>query len=326
MRSKAIAAFLIITGLMLIGGCRAARRHHDAAMRGDNKRTENLAASDDELKDAPATINDTEGASEDLPEREEIRRHFALNPDARVTVHGINGLVKVETIESGPAEILIVRSAKTKDDLQFHKINIERGDFGVFIRTENDKRSIFSALSKQPEGRQRVICRLPRTLSFEAGGINGNVTLNDLRGKLELNGINGQINVTGAANQTNIDGVNGGIDVTFAQLDDKRIRVDGVNGNINLRFAGAANAELNVRGVNGEIDTNLPNVQNQEEESKRGRLKARIGNGGSKIEISGVNGNVNLVKAEKAVNAKAEEKPGEVKTVKQKLTDTVSGK
>ena len=326
MKSKSIAAFLIVTGMMLGGGCRVARRHHDAIMHAESKRTENLAASDEAVKDAPVTINSTEGASEDLSEREEIRRHFTLKPDARVSVHGINGLVRVETIESGPAEILIVRSAKTKDDLQFHKINIERSDEEVTIRTEDDKRSIFSALSKQPEGRQRVILKLPRQTNFEANGVNGNVTASELRGKLDLNGINGQIKVTGATGNTEINGVNGGVDVTFAALNDKRIRVDGVNGNIELRFTGATNADLNVRGVNGNIDTDLPNVQNQEEESKRGRLKARIGNGGSKIEISGVNGNVDLVKAEKTGDVKKAEKTGEDKTVKQKLIDTIRAK
>lgn len=312
MRSKSITALLSMAALsflLVAGGCRHTR-HNSASTHERNKSVENLAPSDADVKDTPATLSSADEEKADLPEREEIRRSFNLKPDSEVSVHGINGRVKVETVDSGVAELLIVRSAKTKDDLQFHKINIERDGDGISIRVENDRKSIFSALSAIPAGRQRVILKLPKQINFSASGVNGDVTTSEIRGQVGLRGVNGQIKVARSAGNTNVDGVNGGVDVTLAQITDKKIRVDGVNGNIDLRFEGAANADLNVRGVNGNIETNLPNVQNKENETKRGRMEARIGNGGAKIDISGVNGNVSLVKAERpgATTAKTAER------------------
>jgi len=50
----------------------------------------------------------------DLPEREEINKIFQLSKDARVEVSGIAGTVEIETVESGAAEVHIVRSAATR--------------------------------------------------------------------------------------------------------------------------------------------------------------------------------------------------------------------
>src|SRR5262249_13382779 len=94
------------------------------------------------------------------------------------------------------------------------------------------------------------------------------------------------------------------VDMTFAPLDRKKIQLNGINGNIDLRFEGEVNAEVNTWGVNGDIDADLPNVERNETEPRMGRVKARIGNGGSKIEAHGINGNIKLVKADK-VNATA---------------------
>jgi hypothetical protein len=51
--------------------------------------------------------------------------------------------------------------------------------------------------------------------------------------------------------------------------------------------------------MNGRVDPELPNVDVRKGE-RYGAYNARIGSGGSRIEINGVNGNVYLGKAEKA--------------------------
>ena len=62
---------------------------------------------------------------DNLPEKEEINQTYQLAPGARVDVSGINGRVEVETSNSNTAEVHIIRSARTKEDLQYHKSIIE---------------------------------------------------------------------------------------------------------------------------------------------------------------------------------------------------------
>ena len=59
---------------------------------------------------------------------------------------------------------------------------------------------------------------------------------------------------------------------------------------------------MEVHGINGSVKPELPNVTVKEQ--KRGRLEARIGNGGSSIDVSGVNGNITLLPAAGAQTAK----------------------
>jgi DUF4097 and DUF4098 domain-containing protein YvlB len=216
--------------------------------------------------------------------------------------------VKIETADAKTAEVLVVRSAKKREDLQSRKINIEHDPKkGLTIRVENERRSIFSALGVIPEGRQRVILRLPKQVDIETNGLNGNFTAGEIRGRVELHGISGEIKVARANGNTSIGGVNGEIDLTFAPLAGKKIELSGINGNIDLRFEGEVNADVSTWGVNGNVDADLPNVERDETEPRRGRIKARIGTGGTKIEAHGVNGNIRLAKAEKpgAATAKA---------------------
>lgn len=320
MRLKTIIAFFAIISLSLLlatSGCRQRRMHSSVAVdknAGNNagKGEENIAPSDaaPDPKAAEAMLDKSDSEGVDLAEKEEIRRSYNLDPGARVNIYGINGKVKVDTADIDTAEVLIVRSAKKREDLEFRKINIEHEVKELTIRVENDRKSVFSAMGSIPEVRQRVILRLPKRVDLETGGVNGNVWVGEIRGRVELNSIGGEVKVARAAGNTEIGHVNGGVDVTFAPLDRKKIQLNDINGNIDLRFEGEVNAELSTWGINGNVDAKLPNVEKDETEPRRGRVKARIGNGGSKIEANRINGNVRLAKAEKpvATTAKADTK------------------
>ena len=202
--------------------------------------------------------------------------------------------------------MLIVRSAKKREDLQYHKINIQHDEEGLSIRVEDDRKSLFSAIASIPEGRQRVVLKLPRKIDLQMSGANGKISVSEIQGRVRMDGINGEIKASRIAGETEIHGINGGIDLSFAPLNGNGIEFGGVNGNIDLRFEGEVNADVNTWGVNGQVNADLPNVQNKDhEEPGRGRFKARIGTGGTQIRINGINGNVNLMKAEKTKSTAA---------------------
>jgi hypothetical protein len=308
----AIFAFAALSLFLFAGGCRVRSSSGSATSNAPNSSgseagnaAENIAASDASTE-VKLDNADTDGV--DFAEKEEIRRSYKMEPGANVNIYGINGLVKIESADAPVAEVLIVRSAKKREDLQFRRMNIEHGPkTGLTIRVENDRKSIFSALGSIPEGRQRVILRLPKDIDLETNGVNGNFTAGEVRGRLELRGISGEVKVARAAGNTEVRGVNGGVDITFAPFVGKGIELNGVNGNIELRFEGEVNAELSTWGVNGNVEAELPNVERNESEPRRGRINARIGTGGTKIEAHGVNGNIHLAKAAKpeAATAKA---------------------
>jgi hypothetical protein len=265
-------------------------------------KTETETASADSNKAETNSIVDKGGEGADFAEREEIRRSYTLKPGADVIVSGINGRVDVETAEIDHAEVLIVRSAKNREDLQFRKIKIDHDPSELRIRVEEDRRSIFSAFGSRPEGRQRVMLKLPRKVAFTTNGVNGDVAVGEIEGGVDVRGVNGKVNIAQATGGASFRGVNGKIDATVAKLTTGGgIDINGVNGNTTLRFIGEVNADVDARGHNGRVESDLPNLEENKDEKRYGRYSARIGTGGSHISIRGVNGNVSLTKAEKSV-------------------------
>jgi hypothetical protein len=306
LRPKLTIALFVILGLsltLIAGGCRHHRRAERARAMEEGKTAENIAPSDATIdgKEAAISIVDKGGEGIDLPEKEEVRRVYKLKPAAVVNVMGIDGSIDVETAEAEIAEVLIVRSANNRDDLQFRKINIEHQPDRLRIRIENDRKSVFSALGSIPEGRQRVMLKIPRSVRFRTHGLNGNLTAGEFDGKVEINGVNGQVKIGRSTGEANFHGINGNIDATVAKLSDQGINIAGVNGDTNLRFIGDVNATIEAAGFHGEVKPDLPNVEVLPGESNFGFYKARIGSGGVRIRINGVNGDVSLGRAEKSI-------------------------
>ena len=324
MRLKSIIILIAIFTLG-VGGC---HRGSDQAQANVDTRSANVAPSDfkpdaksnakegakevakTEVETAGADSNKAEtnsivdkgGEGVDFAEREEIRRSYTLKPGADVIVSGINGQVDVETAETDHAEVLIVRSAKKREDLQYRKIRIAHDPSELRIGLEGDRRSVFSAFGSIPEGHQRVILKLPRKVAFITNGVNGDVTVGEIEGGVDARGVNGKINIAQVTGGASFRNVNGRIDATIAKLSAGRgIDINLVNGNTTLRFIGDVNADVDARGHNGRVESDLPNLEESKDEKRYGRYNARIGTGGSHISIRGVNGNVSLTKAEKPV-------------------------
>ncbi|MBP6822830.1 MAG: hypothetical protein KA368_14870 [Acidobacteria bacterium] len=305
MRSRSIIALILFAAFTLAltaSGCRMRNR--------SNQSGPQATASGEATKAAEPQAELSITASEDkddMPEKEEIRRKFKLDPESTIGVYNINGSLTVETTDTDTAEVLIVRSAKTRENLDnYRKVKIEQEGKRLSIGIENDRKSLFSSIGTIPPGRQRVIMKVPRKLErFETWDVNGPVTLGEMLARIQMRNVNGMLKASRVLGQFELDGVNGGIEANFAPLTGKGIEISDVNGNVDLHFEGTVNADLNAWSINGQLNPELPDVQARNEEQSRGRLKARIGTGGTQIRVNGVNGNVNLLKAEKTSTASA---------------------
>lgn len=228
----------------------------------------------------------------EFTEKDEIHQSYQLTPGATVRVAGINGAVDVETTSGSTAEVHIVRSARSRADLEHRKIIIEHTGASLVVRGESDSERRY-ARGEQPQVRQRVTLRLPRQIDFTASGINGKTTVGEVDGPVKVSGINGKVEVAQAVGYSELSGINGTVVVTISQLGERGIRVSGINGAVELRFTDALNADLRVTGINGSVNADMPNVSVLGTVS-RNNFNARIGSGGAPINVSGVNGRVRL--------------------------------
>lgn len=331
MRSKLIFALMAAATIGLLFARSCSERKDGAVTRIE---TADKAAAGAKEQSAEFSLSAKDDEDFDLPEREEIRQKRKLTPgeevfvvgtdDTRVDtssayafVIGINGKVKVETADTDTAEVLIVRSARKRGDLQRQKVEISNNEC-LFIRIGgaeapdpvHEIRKELERVGKRlpdtspspdpsPEIRHRVVLRLPRKANLEIRGIDGDVTVDGVSGHLEIAEVTGNVRATRAASPIVVGGnVNGGVDITFAPLTDANIKICcDINGDVNLRFEGEVNAELITWSVNGAVKPDLPNVEIRKPVWGRLKAKARIGNGGSVIEVHDVNGNITLSNA-----------------------------
>jgi hypothetical protein len=224
--------------------------------------------------------------------REESHQAFKLDAGARVEVGGINGTVEVRTVDGDTAEVHVVRTAGTAEDLEYNRVSVECTPASLVVRGESGGGGGFwHWLSGGRRARQEVTLVLPRRVELSASHVNGSVSVGELEGSVEVAHVNGRVEVAQAVGRSEVSHVNGGVRFGVSQLGAEGMDVSHVNGNIEIRFRQAVNADVEVERQNGGISVNVPNVTKQERLS-RTHSSLRFGSGGAPLQISHVNGNV----------------------------------
>ena len=100
--------------------------------------------------------------AEDWPEKDEFHKSYTLTPGSQVEVKGINGSMTIETTAGTTAEVHVTRSARKREDLQYHKVVVEQVGNRFVVRSENDSEG-----KRHAEVRQEVRLTLPRKVDLE---------------------------------------------------------------------------------------------------------------------------------------------------------------
>ena len=276
-----------------------------------------------------AGVTSEKAQRSDFQERDEINQTYQLAPGARVEVSSIRGPVEIVNADTATAEVRIIRSARTRADLEYHKIEIQQTDNSLVVRGV-----------EEPEGRQRqniqvnhhVILKLPRRIDLSVKSVSGSIKVGDVDGqthvssisgsanignvggKLQVNSISGSLEVgnVGAEARVNsisgdvrlgqvngsldVSSVSGGLNTTLVTLSPQGIHIRSVSGSIEIGFKGEVNADFTAKSVSGQVYLDVPNVTRESEE-KSPNVRARIGAGGTPIKISSVSGNIRLTRS-----------------------------
>jgi len=263
---------------------------------------------------------------DDFRERDEINETYQLAPGARVEVSSIRGPVEITNSDTATAQVQIIRTARTRADLQYHKIEVEHSGNSLEVRGV-----------EEPEGRRRdnvqvnhhVILKLPRSISLSINSVSGWIKVGDVDGETRVNSISGSANIgnvggklqvssisgslevgnvgenarvssiSGSLDMGQVNGsldvssVSGGLNATLVSLSSQGIHIKSVSGSVEIGFKSELNADFSAESVSGEVDLDVPNVIRQNEE-KSSNVHARIGGGGTPITISSVSGNIRL--------------------------------
>jgi len=227
---------------------------------------------------------------------EEFHRTVPISANGRVSLSNINGGVTITGWERNEVQIDAVKKARDQQRLDEAKIEVEASSDSVHIRT------------RYPEGHTNnnpatvtYELRVPRNARLDSINlVNGSLTISQFGGDLRAELVNGSSTIHDLAGRTEISSVNGSVKAYYASLANvKEIRLKSVNGSVKLGLPPSPNADVSVSTVNGGISTDFPlTVQGK---FVGHHIDGKLGNGGTRIEISNVNGTVHIGQGEGAL-------------------------
>jgi hypothetical protein len=226
---------------------------------------------------------------QDLPERDEFRQSYTLQPGAQIKIADINGVADIETTTGTTAEVHVVRSARTKEDLDRRKIDVVHTPSSLEVRSAPDRGN----WNWNREVRQRIRLRIPRDVSLSIVDISGRVRAGAVDGALDVADISGMVTIDGAGGHCTVTDVSGKVDVSVFRLGEGGLTVRDVSGMVAIGLAGDVGAELSVSDVSGRVNADLPNM-NVHTKRDRNEYDATIGGGGPRIVVADVSGMVKL--------------------------------
>ncbi|MDY6960228.1 MAG: DUF4097 family beta strand repeat-containing protein, partial [Halobacteriota archaeon] len=121
--------------------------------------------------------------------------------------------------------------------------------------------------------------------------LNGGITVKDIDGYVKASTENGNIEIEGTEGIGDLDCSNGDIDVEVLDIA-RDIEIKSKNGAIDVYLNPSINADIGASTTNGEIS--IDDLELVLVSSSRDEIKGKLGDGGSRIEISTENGNINL--------------------------------
>lgn len=234
-------------------------------------------------------------------EAQDFKWNGALARGKTLEVRGISGTIKASRASGRQAEVSAVKSAR-KSNPDEVEIRVVEHEDGVTIcalyparrgRTNTCEHGRMNQDSENNDVEVDFTVKVPDGVEFEGVTVNGDVTATDMPDDVEVATVNGDIEVT-AAGSVEATTVNGSIKATLGRAGKEELEFTTVNGGIRLTLPSDLDADIRASTVNGSVESDFPiTVQGR---MRRGSMQGRIGRGGQEIELTTVNGSIELRK------------------------------
>ena len=220
---------------------------------------------------------------------QEFHRTVSLASNGRVSLANVNGNAEITGWDRNEVQIDAVKQARDQQRLDETRIEVETGSDYVRIHTQyphdhtnNNPASVHYTLHVPQNARLDRISL-----------VNGSLTVQKVAGEVDANLVNGKGHISDLTGEANISSVNGTIEANYASLNNVReIKLKSVNGSIELGLPGAPNADVKASTVNGGIKSDFPlTVQGG---FAGHNISGTLGSGGTRIELSNVNGSIHI--------------------------------
>ncbi len=226
---------------------------------------------------------------------EEFHQTYALAADGRVELDNINGDVHISSWDRNEVKVDAVKYADTKERLDEAKIEIDARNDSISIRTKYpDHDHTWNWGSHNNPAGVEYTLTVPRAARLdEIKLINGELDINGMTGEVNASCINGRLEAHNLAGRARLSNINGRLEARFEQLSGQRVELNSVNGSVDLTIPSDSNAEVEATTVSGGINNDF-GLRVNHHRFVGHDLRGELGNGGTHIRISNVNGGIKV--------------------------------
>jgi len=233
-------------------------------------------------------------------------------------IRGVMGTIRAEPAGGREVEVTATKTAEHSDvdDVRIEVVqeggdvticavypgsgnSCERGSSENHIRDRNDVHVNFTV-------------RVPSGVNFHGAAVSGDVAATGLTGTVELTSVSGDVSGTALGGTADFSSVSGDVELETASGE---ATAHSVSGNVNVTLRGSATTPLRFSSVSGDLTVTLPrNIGADVEMStvsgdlasdfpmtlgaggrmRRSHMQARIGDGGRRLVLSTVSGDVRI--------------------------------
>lgn len=235
-----------------------------------------------------ASASDHRGAYTD-----EFHQTYPISADGRIELDNINGDVHISSWDRNEVKVDAVKYANSKEQLDEAKIEVDAGPNSVSIRTRyRDHDLTFNSGSHNNPASVEYTLTVPRASQLdEIKLINGALDIAGVSGEVHASCINGHLQARDLAGRARLETVNGRLDARFNQLAGKSVDLSSVNGSVELTIPSDSQAEVEASTISGSIENDFGLHVNHHQFVGHD-LRGELGNGGTRIKLSDVNGRI----------------------------------
>lgn len=260
---------------------------------------------------------------------ETIREQLSLpqnSPDYTIKVMNLNGKVEVQgysgtTVELQAQKTVEPRRGKDASRLgqEWNLVFRQEGNTilvyadgpGVVVKQNSHGNWSYNVNNDSKDGEVKfdIVLRVPDLAQVNASTINGgHVQLQDLRSDASGSNVNGAVKLTNISGNVSASTVNGDVEVQSKSVPKLDTQFATVNGAIRLTYPSQLGASIQYSTVHGDFYTDFDvTASPMKEEQKKGggtyykiggKSALQVGQGGPKIRITTVNGDMYLKKGD----------------------------
>ena len=215
----------------------------------------------------------------------------------------MNGDIKVVPSTSGKVEVVGIKRG-TAATSTVSRSNVEQTSRGVVVcvlyddaGSTCDDRSARTraATTNWNDASINLEVAVPTNLTVSASSVSGDVSVTGAQGDVSANSVSGDIQLdASSATSVTAHSVSGDVNVRIDQLTGRGdLSFHTVSGDVTLELPRQFDADVSMSTVSGGMDSDFPITLGNSRMSRRS-IEARIGNGGRRLELTTVSGDVKL--------------------------------